>query len=1048
LNKGIEKTGVPSSGEPETRPERSFVGSAPFPQTPSNQAADLRRLAEDLARGKTAQSPDDSQARSPEEMRRLLHELRVHQIELEMQNDELRRSQADLEASRERYFDLYDLAPVGYFTLSEPGLILQVNLTAAALLGVSRDALVQQPLTRFIFPEDQDIFYRHCRQLFETGLPQACEMRMLRTNADPFWVRLDATFVRDADGTAYGRAVMSDITEQKRALEARQETELQHQFLFENMLNGLAYCRMIYEGDQPIDFVYLFVNSAFESQTGLKGVTGRKVSEVIPGIRKADRDLLEIYGRVARTGVPEKFEIHLEAMDMWFAVSVYSPRRDHFVAVFDVITERKHYEHERETTLTLMRLLNSDNNTRDLIGTVTDFLQEWSGFEAVGVRLKDGDDYPYYETRGFTKEFVELENTLCARDLDGQLIRDGIGNPVLECMCGNILCGRFDPKLPFFTEKGSFWSNCTTDLLASTTEAERQSRTRNRCNGEGYESVGLIPLRFAGTTYGLLQLNDHRKGRFNPKLLDLVERLADSIATALAQRQSQAALRDSEAKYRKLHESMRDAFCEVDMTGRFVECNTAYETITGYTRTELHALTYPELTPPQWHDMEANIVAEEILKKGFSRVYEKEYIRKDGTVFPVELRSFLIRDGKGDPCAIWAIVRDVTDRKRAEESLKQTNMMLAQTQEISKVGGWDYDVASGKGNWTDEVYQIYGVEKTQAPKDLQSAISFYTPQSRHLIERAFRLAVEQGRPYDLELDFIQADGKPMWVRTIGRPVVENGKTVRVVGNIMDITERKRLEEQLHNRQIELNHAQRLSTAGELASNLAHELNQPLTAILSQAERCLSVLGDDPPGSDKLSEKLDRIVQQAQRAGKIIATMRHFIRRDPERMEPIDLNGSIREVLELMEIERRRFQICIDLDLAPEMPLISGVAIQIQQVLVNVLQNAFEAMEDTPPAERSVTVATRVQSESVILNICDRGKGIYPDQKDQLFDPFYTTKPNGLGLGLPLCRSILERLGGSIQVIQNTDCGVTVQIVMPLGMPFPGAITGGNLGDKV
>jgi len=186
-------------------------------ETPSNQAADLRQRAQAKARADEAKTGETLST----EAARQIHELRVYQIELEMQNEELRRAQEDLEASRQRYFDLYDMAPVGYLTLSETGLILQANLTAATLLGVTRDGLVNQPLTRFILREDQDIYYRHRRQLFETGLPQVCEMRMLRGNADPLWVRLEATVAHDADGTVHGRAVMSDLTEPKRAEEVR-----------------------------------------------------------------------------------------------------------------------------------------------------------------------------------------------------------------------------------------------------------------------------------------------------------------------------------------------------------------------------------------------------------------------------------------------------------------------------------------------------------------------------------------------------------------------------------------------------------------------------------------------------------------------------------------------------------------------------------------------------------------------------------------------------------------------------------------------------------
>ena len=158
---------------------------------------------------------------SPEETRRTLHELRVHQIELEMQNEELRRAQAELDAARARYFDLYDLAPVGYCTLCEKGLILEANLTAATLLGVARGALVKQPITRFILEEDQDIYYLHRKQLFETGEPQACELRMVKKDGAPFWAHLAATVAQDADGASVCRVVLSDITARKSEEDAR-----------------------------------------------------------------------------------------------------------------------------------------------------------------------------------------------------------------------------------------------------------------------------------------------------------------------------------------------------------------------------------------------------------------------------------------------------------------------------------------------------------------------------------------------------------------------------------------------------------------------------------------------------------------------------------------------------------------------------------------------------------------------------------------------------------------------------------------------------------
>jgi two-component system, cell cycle sensor histidine kinase and response regulator CckA len=186
-------------------------------------AAELRRRAEAVARERAARAPEDPAALSPEETRQMLHELQVHQIELEMQNEELRAAQVELDAGRARYFDLYDLAPVGYLTASETGLIEEANLTAATLLGMTRRALVGQPLSRFILPQDQDVYYLHRKQLFATGNPQECELRLVKSDGAAVWTHLSAVAAQDEHGEPVCRVTISDITDRKRA-----EEELRH----------------------------------------------------------------------------------------------------------------------------------------------------------------------------------------------------------------------------------------------------------------------------------------------------------------------------------------------------------------------------------------------------------------------------------------------------------------------------------------------------------------------------------------------------------------------------------------------------------------------------------------------------------------------------------------------------------------------------------------------------------------------------------------------------------------------------------------------------
>jgi len=193
----------------------------------SKGADDLRQKAEALVRKEASRTPEDSAALSPEEIRQTLHQLRVHQIELELQNQELRTAQERIEAERARYFHLYNLAPVGYCTLSEQGLILEANLTAAKLLGVSRSALFKQPITRFILKDDQDIYYLHRKKLFEMGEPQECELRLVKPDGAFFWAHLTETVAQAEDGALVCRVVISDITERKRGEEEREKLQIQ-----------------------------------------------------------------------------------------------------------------------------------------------------------------------------------------------------------------------------------------------------------------------------------------------------------------------------------------------------------------------------------------------------------------------------------------------------------------------------------------------------------------------------------------------------------------------------------------------------------------------------------------------------------------------------------------------------------------------------------------------------------------------------------------------------------------------------------------------------
>ncbi len=340
------------------------------------------------------------------------------------------------------------------------------------------------------------------------------------------------------------------------------------------------------------------------------------------------------------------------------------------------ITERKRAEEERETTVEFLRLVNRSRGTRDLVQTATSFFQQRSACEAVGIRLQEGDDYPYYEARGFPKEFVQVENSLCSRDAAGKTIRDSDGNPAIECMCGNVILGRVDPCKSFFTANGSFWANDTTRLLATTTDADRQTHTRNRCNGEGYESVALIPLRVGQECFGLLQLNDRQKGRFSLETILQWERLADYLAVALSKFRADEALQQSEAQFRELAEGIPQLAWMANADGWLFWYNQRWYQYTGTTPQQMEGWGWqsvhdPKELPTVMERWKSSIATGE----PFDMVFP--LLGADGVFRPFLTRGMPLRNSQGQVVRWFGTNTDISAQKQAEQALLRSEKLAS-----------------------------------------------------------------------------------------------------------------------------------------------------------------------------------------------------------------------------------------------------------------------------------------------------------------------------------------------------------------------------------
>jgi PAS domain S-box-containing protein len=505
----------------------------------------LRQQAEKIARGKAAPAQESIEALSPEVARQTLHELGVHQIELEIQNEELRRAQAELEASKARYFDLYDLAPVGYCTISEKGLILEANLTAASLLGLKRQNLVNQLLVRFISKDDQDLYYLHRKPLFESGTPQAFELRMVKKDGTLFWVQLTASAVKGVDGAPMCYVVLHDITERK---------------------------------------------------------------------------LVELYGDIGRE-------------------------------VLQILSEPDDLKHSLRRVLAV--------------------LKSRTGLDAVGIRLQDGDDFPYFAQNGFSTDFLLTENTLIDRGADGRECRDEDGNVRLECTCGLVISGKVDPSSPLVTRGGSFWTNNLFPLPDIPPGQDPRHHPRNQCIHQGYASVALVPIRSREGIVGLLQFNDRRKGCFTVLLVELLEVISARLGAALLRQQVEAALRESRDAINHAQAIAHIGSWSHNLQNHVLHWSDENYRILGVSR-DMPLLYETFLNAV--HPEDRTRVHETWTAALRGKHYDVEHrIVVGGTIKWVHNCAELMCDEQGIPSRWVGTTQDITDRKHADEAVRQAS---------------------------------------------------------------------------------------------------------------------------------------------------------------------------------------------------------------------------------------------------------------------------------------------------------------------------------------------------------------------------------------
>ncbi len=809
-----------------------------------------------------------------------------------------------------------------------------------------------------LHPDDLDAATDKVRDYLETPWPDYVnEFRFRHKDGSYRWIRAQASLMRNEDGKlVHMLGCHLDVTEQKISEQSLRESEERYRSLFENMREGYAYCRMLFENDKPDDFVYLAVNNAFATLTGLTDVTGKKVTEVIPGIRESNPDLFDLYGRVALTGEPKKFETYLPSLGIWFSISVYSMQREHFIAVFENITNRKQAEAQLAESEQRFRLAFENAN--------------------IGVCLVD--------TEG---RLMKVNDQMCKifgydrSELEGMKVSDVT------------LPDDVDISRRFMT-------------LARSGEVDRGAFEKRYIHKQGHILWGKVSSTLV------------RDQQCNP--LYFISHVQDITDRKMAEE----ALKDSEERYRHLVEMSPDGIA-VHQNGTIVFVNPAGAKMIGAESSEqIIGRSIREIVHPDYQEQAGRRIQR--MLEGETGLYPVEdcYVKMDGTAFFVEVvASRFTYEGKP---SIQVVVRDITERKRAE----QTERLLATAIDQATEG---FIVTDTEGNIQ---YVNPGMERItgysgeeligRTPRVLKSGqhdTSFY---------RKLWDTIKAGRTWTGRFINRRKDGRLYHEEATISPVRDaQDNVINFVAVKRDITEHLELSRQLYQ-------AQKMEAIGTLAGGVAHDFNNILQVALGYSELMI----DDEKLPQRYRADLKKIKESSKRGADLVRRLLTFSRKTEFNPSPLNLNRRIIEIRKMLERTIPKM-VDIELLLDEDLATILADSTQIDQVLMNLSVNARDAM---PEGGKLVFETANVMLDEeyarirldakpgphVLLMVSDTGAGMDKETLEHIFEPFYTTKGvgEGTGLGLAMVHGIVKQHRGHIRCYSEPGHGTTFRLYFP------------------
>jgi PAS domain S-box-containing protein len=525
-------------------------------------------------------------------------------------------------------------------------------------------------------------------------------------------------------------------------------------------------------------------------------------------------------------------------------------------------------------------------------------------------------------------------------------------------------------------------------------------------------------------------------GTPTPFQSDLTGRLTHLANIAIERARSDRALKESEERFRAIVETTPECVIVLAHDGTLLRANSVAARALGSPRAEdLIGKCYYEFVAPEYRtryvDFNRDICAG---KEGF---LEFDFITRHGERRHLETHAAPMRDSDGAIVQL-SVTHDITARKRAEQQLRKSAALMAKVEQLSSSGSFCWRPETGSFTWSEQLYRIFGIEPGERIT-LDMITARVHPGDLHLLHEMIERA-HDGEHLEFDQRLLLSDGTLRYVRIQAHATRDPQGWLDYIGAVHDVTERRQSEEALYGLRADLAHASRVNSLGALTASIAHEINQPLAGIMTNASTGMHMLSAEPPNVEGALGTLRRTIRDGQRASEVMTRLRALFRKKAVTMDAVDLVEAANDVIELLGGEIRKRRIVLRLEAANDLPSITGDRVQLQQVVLNLLLNAVDAMNGVDDRPRQMLVGIdrdecddrdeRDNRDGVRFSVTDSGVGFDPQHAGRLFDAFYTTKGDGMGMGLSVSRCIIESHGGRLWAISNEDFGATFSFSIP------------------